>query len=143
MKREFIDLAKYRLEKANNTLTYAKTNVEDAFLDSTVNRIYYAVFYAVSALLTAKGLFSSKHSGVRSLFNREFVNKDTVERCWGEFYSDMFDRRQRGDYKDFVKFEKPQVEDWLVKAGDFINKIEILTMNIIDTADESVSPDKE
>lgn len=74
MKQEFIDLAKYRLEKAENTLTYAKGNVSDAFLDSTVNRIYYAVFYAVNALLTAKGLSSSKHSGVRSLFNRKFGN---------------------------------------------------------------------
>jgi len=131
MKQEFIDLVKYRLEKAKNTLIYAKTNIGDAFLDSTVNRIYYAIFYAVSALLTANGLSSSKHSGVRSLFSREFVNKDLVERRWGEFYSDMFDRRQRGDYKDFVKFEKTQVENWLEKAEEFINKIEMLTKNIL------------
>jgi len=45
MKQEFIDLAKYRLEKAKNTLSYAKSYVDDTTLDSTVNRIYYAMFY--------------------------------------------------------------------------------------------------
>ena len=104
MKQEFIDLARYRLEKAKNTLSYARQYINDATLDSTVNRIYYAIFYAVSALLITKGLYSSKHSGVRALFNKEIINKGHIEKQWGEFYSDMFDRRQKGDYKDFVKF---------------------------------------
>jgi len=106
MKQEFIDLAKYRLEKAKNTLSDAQKYINDATLESTVNRIYYAMLYAVNALLITKGLSSSKHSGVRALFNKEIVNKGLIEKQWGEFYSDMFDRRQKGDYKDFVQFEK-------------------------------------
>ena len=126
MKQEFIDLAKYRLEKAKNTLSYAKSYIDDTTLDSTVNRIYYAMFYAVNALLITKGLYSSKHSGVRAIFNREIVNKGLIEKQWGEFFADMFDRRQKGDYKDFVKFEKQDVEEWLKKSEEFINKIEQL-----------------
>jgi len=126
MKQEFIDLAKYRLEKAKNTLSYAKSYVDDTTLDSTVNRIYYAMFYAVNALLITKELYSSKHSGVRSIFNREIVNEGLIEKQWGEFFTDMFDRRQKGDYKDFVKFEKQDVEEWLKKSEEFINKIEQL-----------------
>ena len=123
MKQEFIDLAKYRLEKAKNTLSYAKSYIDDTTLDSTVNRIYYAMFYAVNALLITKGLYSSKHSGVRSIFNREIVNKGLIEKKWGEFFADMFDRRQKGDYKDFMKFEKQDIEEWLKKSEEFINKI--------------------
>lgn len=126
MRQEFIDLAKYRLGKAKNTLSYAKSYIDDATLDSTVNRIYYAVFYAVNALLITQGLYSSKHSGVRAIFNREIVNKGLIEKQWGEFFADMFDRRQKGDYKDFVKFEKQDVEEWLKKAEEFINKIDKL-----------------
>ena len=126
MKQEFIDLAKYRLEKAKNTLSYAKSYINDTTLDSTVNRIYYAMFYAVNALLITKELYSSKHSGVRSIFNREIVNEGLIEKQWGEFFTDMFDRRQKGDYKDFVKFEKQDVEEWLKKSEEFINKIEQL-----------------
>ena len=131
MKQEFIDLAKYRLEKAKNTLSYAKSYIDDTTLDSTVNRIYYAMFYAVNALLITKGLYSSKHSGVRAIFNREIVNKGLIEKQWGEFFTDMFDRRQKGDYKDFVKFEKQDIEEWLKKSGEFINKIEQLTQGLL------------
>ena len=76
-------------------------------------------------------LSSSKHAGVRAIFNREFVNKGLVEVQWGKFYSDMFDNRQEGDYKDFVKFEKEDVEVWLKKADKFLEKIEDLTLKII------------
>ena len=43
MKQEFIDLAKYRLDRAKNTLSDAKKLFEDATPESTVNRIYCAV----------------------------------------------------------------------------------------------------
>lgn len=132
MKQELIDLAKYRLDKAKNTLSYAKKYIDDTTLDSTVNRIYYAIFYAVIGLLVTKELYSSKHSGVRAIFNKEIVNKGHIEKQWGEFYSDMFKRRQKGDYQDFVKFEKQDVEEWLKKAGEFINKIDELTLKIIE-----------
>lgn len=60
MKQEFIDLARYHLEKAWNTLSDAKQYLQGATLESTVNRIYYALFYAVNALLITEGLSSSK-----------------------------------------------------------------------------------
>lgn len=132
MKQEFIDLAKYRLEKARNTLSDAKKYINNATLESTVNRIYYAMFYAVNALLITKGLASSKHSGVLGLFNREVVKKGLIERRFGKFYSDMLDNRQEGDYKDFVKFEREDVEEWLKKAEEFIAKIEEITLKMIE-----------
>ncbi len=132
MKQEFIDLAKYRLEKANNTLVDAKNFMGKASTESIVNRIYYAMFHTVNALLITKGLSSSKHSGVRALFNKEIVNKGLIEKQFGEFYADMYDRRQKADYKDFVKFEEGEVREWLSKAEEFRNKIKGLTLKIIE-----------
>lgn len=132
MKQGFIHLVKYRLERAKNTLLDAKKYIGEATSESTVNRIYYAMFYAVNALLIAKGLSSSKHSGVRAFLNKEIISKGLIERDLGKFYSDMFDRRQKGDYKDFVKFEKEDVEEWLKKAEEFIDKIEGLTLRLIE-----------
>ncbi len=83
MKKELIDLAKYRLEKARNTLEDAKKYLESATPESTVNRIYYAMFYAVNALLITKGLSASKHSGVLALFNKEIVKKGLIEKELG------------------------------------------------------------
>lgn len=134
MSQSFNDLAKYRLDKAKNTLLDAKKYIGDATPESTVNRIYYAMFYAVNALIISKGLSSSKHSGVRAIYNREFVNKGLVEKELGKFYSDMLNNRQEGDYKDFVKFEKEDVEIWLKRAEIFINEIEGVTLKIIEDA---------
>ena len=50
----------------------------------------------------------------------------------GRIYSDMFKRRQKGDYQDFVKFEKQDVKKWLKKAEEFINIIDKLTLKIIE-----------
>lgn len=139
MKQEFIDLAKYRLEKARNTLADAKKYCGNATSESTVNRIYYAMFYAVNALLLIKGLSSSKHSGVRGLFNKEIVNKELIEKEQGKFYAEMFDRRQEGDYKDFVKFETEDVEVWLKNAEEFVDKIEKLTLDVIEETDPGLN----
>jgi len=127
LRKEFIDLAKYRLEKAQNTLSDAKKYIEEATPESTVNRIYYAMFYAVNALLIVNELSSSKHSGVRAIFNKEFINKGSIKKELGKFYSEMFDNRQEGDYKDFVKFEKENVRIWLEKATEFIKVVGSLT----------------
>jgi len=126
LKREFADLAKYRIDKARETLTDAGLYADGVSSISTVNRIYYAMFYAVNALLITEGKFSAKHSGVRALFNMEFVKPGIVDVGNGKFYSEMFDARQEGDYKDFVLFNKEDVEVWLKKAEGFIDVIDAL-----------------
>jgi len=63
------------------------------------------MFYSVNGLLLSKNLSSSKHSGIRSLFNKEFVNKGLIDKKLGKFYSKMFAERQECDYKDFIKFD--------------------------------------
>jgi uncharacterized protein (UPF0332 family) len=134
LKNEFIDLIKYRLQKSKETLNDAKIMVEIATLSSTVNRIYYAMFYAVNALLLSKNFSSSKHSGVRALLNKEFINKGLLDKEMGKFYSKIFEERQEGDYKDFAKFNAEDVKKWLSNAENFIDEIEKLTTDIIRTA---------
>ena len=65
-KKEIID---YWRRRARESLDDARLLLENGRLHSAVNRIYYALFYEVSALLLAKGLSFSKHSGVLAAFN--------------------------------------------------------------------------
>lgn len=126
-----IELVNFRIERAKDTLRDAKVMFEKASLFSTVNRIYYSIFYGVIALLLTKGLSSSKHSGVRSIFNREFVKKGLVGKEFGEFYNKMFEFRQKGDYGDFAEFEKERVASWLKKAEEFIFAIDEIIEEIV------------
>src|SRR3989338_7970246 len=96
---------------------------ETGKLFSTVNRIYYASFYAVSALLLTKGLSAPKHSGAIALFNREFVNRGILDKELGRFYNEIFEYRHKADYRDMTEFIKEDVGRWLNEAGDFIRRI--------------------
>jgi len=124
MKKEVEELIKYRIKRSKETLKDAKILFEEKRLFSTVNRVYYAVFYIVNALLLTKELSSSKHSGVLSIFNREFIKKGLLDKELGKFYTKMFGFRQKADYKDMVKFKKEDVGGWLKSAEKFISEIE-------------------
>jgi len=78
---EVANLIKYRLEQAQTALEDARFLLEgDRSPQSIVNRAYYAMFYAVLALLQKIGKVPSKHTGVISIFDTEFVAKDIFKK---------------------------------------------------------------
>ena len=126
---------KYRRDRAKEALREAEIMLENNKLIAAVNRIYYSVFYEALALLLTKGLSSSKHSGVRSLFNKEFIKTGIISEKYGDFYNRMFGFRQRADYEDFVEFEHEKVKSWFYGAKDFINAVEQVIQEAVNNTD--------
>jgi len=120
------DLIKYRFQRARETLDEANVMLQTEHLYGASNRVYYACFYAVSALLITKNLSSSKHAGVMALFNRHFIKEKLLPVELGKFYSRVFDNRQQSDYGDVVKVEAKQLTKDIKTASDFIDRIESL-----------------
>jgi uncharacterized protein (UPF0332 family) len=117
------ELIAYRIGRANEALEDANVLAAADRWNACVNRLYYACFYAVSALLVRDGLSSSKHAGVRSLFNRQYVKTGKVPKDLARIYNDLFERRQEADYLDFVTFEASQVRPWMSNAKRLIDHI--------------------
>jgi uncharacterized protein (UPF0332 family) len=117
------ELVSYRLQRARETLADARILADAGRWNPCVNRLYYACFYAVSALLIQEGLSSAKHTGLRSLFNRHFVKTNKVPKDKARIFNDLFERRQEGDYVDFVSFEESQVLPWLPEAEAFVKNL--------------------
>ncbi|OYD13903.1 hypothetical protein CH333_09605 [candidate division WOR-3 bacterium JGI_Cruoil_03_44_89] len=126
---EVVALIEYRLNRARKTLEDAKLLFKHGRYNSCMNRLYYSVFYSVLALLRTENLMSSKHSGVRAMFHKEFVRKGIVPPELGKFYDEMFEFRQRGDYEDFVEFEKEKVSYCLEKVEEFVEFISKIVKN--------------
>ena len=63
MKEERKALIDYRLEQADESLDSAQILLEHKKYRPSVSRSYYAMFYAVQALLIRKKIITSKHSG--------------------------------------------------------------------------------
>jgi uncharacterized protein (UPF0332 family) len=120
------ELVAYRLGRANEALEDARILGDSGRWNACVNRLYYACFYAVTALLIQQDLSSSKHTGVRSLFNRNFVETGLVTKDDARIYNDLFERRQQSDYADFKRFEETQVRPWISDATAFLESIKAL-----------------
>jgi uncharacterized protein (UPF0332 family) len=123
------EIVLYRLDRARQTLEEAQILADAGRWNLCVNRLYYACFYAVSALLVKGGLASSKHTGVRSLFNKHFVKTGKVPAEVARIYNDLFERRQEGDYMDFVYFKETDVIPWIPDAKRFVEHITVLAQN--------------
>jgi uncharacterized protein (UPF0332 family) len=120
------DLIQFRINRAFETLREAETMIEHQFWNASVNRVYYACFYAVSALLLKKGVDSTTHKGLRQMFGLHFIQTGVVSKEYGKFFSDLFDRRQTGDYDDFITFDKETALNLFSTGRDFVKEIEAL-----------------
>ena len=94
---------------------------EKGFYEDAVSRGYYAMFYAVSALLWTKGLGSSKHSGVIAMFHQYFVKEGLIGKEYGKMLSKGYKLREMADYKIF-KITKEDAEEGLKRAEDFLKR---------------------
>ena len=95
------DLIKYRTSRSLETLKEADLLIQNEFWNASINRIYYACYYAVNALLLKSKINSSSHKGIRQLFGLHFIQTGLISKEDGRLISDLFDRRQTGDYDDF------------------------------------------
>lgn len=123
MKEEKKTLIIYRQERAKEALEEAKILLDKGYGNTFVNRLYYACFYAVSALLLTRDLSSAKHSGVRSLFHQNLIKPGLMEVELGQLYDRLFDNRQKGDYQDLIRFDLEEVSHWYDEAEQFVETV--------------------
>ncbi len=119
-------LVAYRLQRAEEALEEARLMQNTKHWNACANRLYYAAFYAISALLVRDGHTASKHSGVKALFNRHYVKTGIVSKENGRLYSQLFDLRQEGDYIDFVSLDAGRVAPLVDATAAFIGAIRLL-----------------
>ena len=119
-------LVKYRLDRANESMAEAKLLAKDGYYNATLNRLYYACFYATTALLVANGVSTSSHSGTKTMLGLNFVSKGLLSNEHGKTFSRLFEIRHSGDYDDFVFCDKEMVDEYTPKAKSFIVAIRTL-----------------
>ena len=121
--RELLALVRYRLEQADQAIRDARTLMAAESHSTTVNRAYYAMFYAILALLCLRGKGTSKHSGAIELFDREFVRPGTFDREMARWLHEAFDLRQQADYKEMVTVSRERAETTLQNAEAFLLRV--------------------
>jgi hypothetical protein len=118
------EYVRYRLKSAFNTMDAAKILADNGFWNSAINRLYYALFYAVNALLVHSGINSSSHSGLRSQFSLHFIKTGKLEKKFGRLLSELYDWRQKGDYDNIFDYDEETVKPLFAKVQEMISRIE-------------------
>lgn len=72
------EIVKYRLEKAYRTYNEAIGSIENGYVETAANRLYYAAYYAVSALLISYKYEASTHNDVIQMFGKVFLRNNRL-----------------------------------------------------------------
>ena len=116
----------YRLKQAEETLLDAERMLQGSFSSRSItNRAYYSMFYAVLALFLKADMRikTSKHIGVISIFDKEFVLTEKIDKYYSEILHKMFNIRQKGDYKDLIEIAIEEAAEHVRLANEFIEYI--------------------
>jgi len=123
------ELVRYRLQCANEALAEARLLMSGDHLRGSTNRLYYAMFYDVVALLATRDVYPKTHKGVRQQFSLLFLSERLIPEHLGLAYSELFERRHSGDYDDFVSIDGEAVTRLHEQTVGMLNPIEGIISN--------------
>lgn len=117
-------LVDYRIEQAHEAIEDAEVAINNNKLKMAVNRIYYGMFYILTALALKHQFKTSKHKGLIAWFNKNFIKDRKIGLKYGEIVRKAFRNRSDSDYAAFIEFEKADVEKMFEDMKTFISTIE-------------------
>lgn len=125
----------YRLEKARKTMEQAKCNLPMHFWELVANRMYYAAYYAVSALLIANGHTAKTHETIVRIFGLHFVKTGLFSTEQGHLYNKLFSLRLTGDYNDHFDLEEADVLPLVAPTEQLIADVSKMALESLKSPD--------
>lgn len=119
-------MIEYRIERAYATLKEADYNAKGGYYYAAINRMYYACFYAVIALLLKYDISIQTHQSARAMLGLHFVSKYILSKEDGKTFHDLFEKRHSGDYDDFVFCDQEIIDELYPRAAKLIDDIKEL-----------------
>lgn len=116
-------MVELEIERAEKITEQFETLREQHYWDTLVNRMYYAAFHAVSALLIHNALHVHTHRGALNAFNKEFVRTGVFTIEEGHLFSKLEGLRERGDYNCFVDTTEDEIVPLIEPLKALIAKI--------------------
>ena len=112
-----------RMDQAHETLKEAQVLFEQDFWRGTINRSYYAMFYAVLALAASRGVAISKHTHAIAFLDKEFIRTGIFPKELSRALHIGFDERQTSDYGEIWDIDHTEAEQTLSDAASFVKTI--------------------
>jgi uncharacterized protein (UPF0332 family) len=108
------------IQKAQESIDAARLLLSGRFPAFAVSRAYYAMFYAIQALLEGEGLAFSKHSAVIAAFGKNLVKSGRVPAEFHRYVLDAWEARHEGDYAPVSKITSEAARNHVEHAAEFL-----------------------
>lgn len=119
-------LVALELKKARETYEDFNILIGANRLNGAANRMYYAVFHAVCALLIHDGHQVNTHKGSHALFSLHYIKTGILPKEYGLLYNQLQTMREESDYNCAYDVDIDELQQRLEPAKSFIDDIEKL-----------------
>jgi uncharacterized protein (UPF0332 family) len=114
------------ISKSETTIEKVKFLIENNEYSLAMNRIYYGMYYMLSALAIKNNFGTSKHKQLIGWFNRTYVKRNIVDKKYSKLIRKAYENRMEGDYNIFSYFSKDEVEESFKEMKEVIEEMKKL-----------------
>lgn len=118
------------LAKSDETLEDARLNRSQARWNTTANRLYYALFHAITALFVSDGIPVHSHNGMKIRFGKEYVLTGLATDEEGKLLSQMETMRERADYDATFQATQALIDERFYAVENMIQHIKELVIRV-------------
>lgn len=119
-------MVEFEIERAHRLIDQFPILENAKLWDTLANRVYYAVFHAVTALLIKNGLHAESHQGVMVLLSKHFVKEGLIDAEYGRLFARLENMREKSDYTCLFETTEEEVVPMIPKAKELVSIIESL-----------------
>ncbi len=111
------------IEKSRRTFAEIEILRQAGLWDNIANRLYYAAFHAVSALLINDGHPVGTHQGAVVMLHQHYVKMGILSKEDGAFYSQLQTLREKADYNCTYYATEEDTAPRIAQTAEFIDRV--------------------
>ena len=115
--------AELLIEKSEKNMEQAVRNAEFGYWDLVANRVYYAVFHALNAMLLIDDIKTGTHKGISVQFGKFYVLTGLFSREDGILYSKLQTMREKADYQNVFSIDEDEGKILIETADNLRRRI--------------------
>ena len=104
--------------KALEAIEAAEHDLKGNFILAAINRMYYACYYCMTALLLTKDIYAKTHQVTRGKFSELFIKTGVFSDDIAIHIKNTFDLRQEADYDFDADISKEIAEAMIIKTKE-------------------------
>jgi len=116
-------LIQHRIRQSNETLEEVQFLLDNKKLSLAVNRIYYAIFYVISAAAIKNGFSTSKHKQLLGWFNKNFLKNEKIDPTYSKLIYAAYQNREKSDYDFLFELSIEEVTSLFNRTKEFVKTI--------------------